>query len=259
MRFNAFFFKNCVSAILVASEDIAEQINMLAGDGKLHVATFLPTYSASQFSSVRPANLDAHPFRIMFAGRIEANKGIYDLLNVAQRLERSESRRFHIDVCGEGQELEALRKRIATLNLEAIVSCHGFCARPTFSSILGQAHVVIVPTTTQFEEGFAMICAESILADRPVITSSVCPALRNIREAAIEVPPNDVEAYVQAILDLCHDHELYERKRLACKALQKQFYDENNSWGAKLRLLLTKELCTIEGAYTIAKGLRKCP
>ena len=73
--------------------------------------------------------------------------------------------------------------------------------------VFRKAHVVIVPTTSQFEEGFAKICAEAILAERPVVTSAVCPALASIREAAIEVPPDNVEAYFQAIVELANDED----------------------------------------------------
>jgi glycogen synthase len=219
---------------MAASADIARQMQTLAGNRSLQVSVFLPTYSVSQFSAIRPANFDAQPFSIMFAGRIETNKGVYELVKIAQSLAQRKMRRFQIDICGEGPELEALRQKIEGLGLAEFVFCHGFCAQQNFSMILDRAHVVIVPTTAQFEEGFAMICAEAILAGRPVITSAVCPALEYIREAAVEVPPDDVEAYVQAILDLSSDRELFEQKRSACKRLQQQFYEKNNSWGAKL-------------------------
>ena len=102
--------------------------------------------------------------------------------------------------------------------------------------------MIIVPSTSQCEEGFAKICVEAILAERPVVTSAVCPALASIREAAIEVPPDNVEAYFRAIMALSNDRKLYERKRLACKPLQTQFYDLNNSWGARLRQLYNEIL-----------------
>ena len=49
------------------------------------------------------------------------------------------------------------------------------------------AHVVIVPTTSDFIEGFNKVVAEAVLAGKPVITSSVCPALEYVRDAVIEV------------------------------------------------------------------------
>ena len=87
-----------------------------------------------------------------------------------------------------------------------------------------------------------MVCAESILAARPVVTSAVCPALEYVKEAVIEVPPDDVSAYCRALLDLANNREIYERKVTACKPLQEQFYDVSNTWHAKLREILDQVL-----------------
>ena len=46
-----------------------------------------------------------------------------------------------------------------------------------------------------------MVCAEAILAGRPVITSPVCPALDYVRDAAVEVSPDNIEQYCEAILE----------------------------------------------------------
>ena len=87
-----------------------------------------------------------------------------------------------------------------------------------------------------------MVCAEAILAGRPVITSAVCPALAYIREAAIEVQPDNIDEYYQAILQLYDDTELYKQKQSACVTLQGQFYNAKNSWAEKLRILLNKHV-----------------
>src|SRR6185437_9977736 len=50
--------------------------------------------------------------------------------------------------------------------------------------------------TTDFIEGFNKVVAEGILAGKPVITSSVCPALEYVADGIVEVPPNDTQAYV---------------------------------------------------------------
>jgi glycogen synthase len=246
LRLNRLFFRHCVDAIMVASEDIAVQVRMLLGGRALHFATFLPMYRRSQFMSFHSADLDQRPFRIFFAGRIETNKGVYDLVKIAQSLEKRTPRRFHLDICGDGSELARLRQHIAELRLTDMITCHGFCNRDSLSVLMQASHLVIVPTTTQFEEGFNMVCAEAILAQRPLVTSAVCPALAYVNDAAIEVPPDDVEAYCNAVFELSNDRTLYETKQKACKALQEQFYDVSNSWGAKLHEILVKVLPMID-------------
>jgi glycosyltransferase involved in cell wall biosynthesis len=231
---NKVFFALCTKWIMVMSDDIAIQVRQLIAGREIPITTFLPVYSRDQFSMFRPPEFNARPFNIFFAGRIETNKGVYDLLSMAQWLEQYEPHAFHFNICGEGSELEPLRERIQQIGLTASVTCYGFCERSKITEILNKCSVVIVPTRTDFEEGFNMVCAEAILAGRPLITSSVCPALNYVRDAAIEVTPNNVQEYSQAILKLARDRALFESKRLACKSVEEQFYDQRNCWGAKL-------------------------
>jgi glycogen synthase len=240
--FNTIFFRHCVDAVQAVSGDIAAQVRKLLEGRIVPITTFLPTYPRSQFSSFGSADFSDRPFRILFSGRIETNKGIYDLVQVAATLDKQAPQQFYFDICGDGSELEALRRHIADLDMASVIACHGFCNHEKLSFLLQASHVVIVPTTTKFEEGFNKVCAEAILAGRPVVTSAVCPALAYVKAAAIEVPPDDVSAYCEAIFALSNDRELYEQKRRACKTLQDQFYDSHNSWGAKLRELLEKVL-----------------
>lgn len=238
-RFEALFFACCINETIVAAESTADQVRTLVPSKDIQIEVFLPTYTPEQFASIRSIDFDARPFRVLFMGRIETNKGVYDLVEIAAALD---PKVFHFDICGDGSELQSLRRKIETRGLNCILTCHGFLDRNDLYALLDQVHVVIVPTTTDFEEGFNMVCAEAILYGRPVITSAVCPALTYIRDAAIEVTPNDIGKYREAVIRLATDRNIYEQKRLACKVLQKQFYDPRNSWDAKLRLVLKNHL-----------------
>jgi len=240
---NRLFILRHIKAALVASKDIAHQLNSLVGKTNIEVAEHLPTYPPAQFASIpSPLAVPRPPFRIFFAGRIEANKGIYDLVEIARRLNAIRPGTFIFDVCGVGGELESLRQLVAKLALANVVNCHGYLESQQLSVVLGSSHAVIVPTTSSFEEGFNMVCAEAILAGRPVITSPVCPALQYIRAAAVEVPPDSVEQYCQSILRLYDNGEFYKQKQGACATLQAQFYDPQNSWAEKLKMVLKRHI-----------------
>ena len=243
LHLNRLLILRHVKAALVASKDIAEQLRSLVGNTNIEIEEHLPTYSMSQFAPIAsPRTIARPPFRIFFAGRIEANKGIYDLVEIARRLNAGRPRLFVFDICGDGGELSALRQLVAKSNLQDVVKCHGYLDSERLSAVLASSHAVIVPTTSRFEEGFNMVCAEAILAGRPVITSPVCPALEYVREAAVEVPPDNIEKYCQAILKLYDDQEFYEQKQGACAKLQGQFYDPKNSWAEKLKMLLNRHI-----------------
>ena len=54
----------------------------------------------------------------------------------------------------------------------------------------------------------------------------------------MEVPPNDIQAYGDALLELYQKPELYETKRQACFRVKEQFYDVEKSWGTALKSIL---------------------
>jgi glycogen synthase len=227
-RSQAWFFRCCASEFLVAAESTAAQVRSLIPKKNIRIEIFLPNYSKEQFSSIREPNFDLRPFR-------EVNKGVYDILKVAENLEPG---KFHFDICGVGSESNSLQRAIDARGLAEAVSYHGFLNRKDLCKLWDHAHIVIVPTTIDFEEGFNMVCSEAILAGRPVVTSDVCPALAYINNAAIEVRPNDVDGYRKAVIALASDRALYHEKQAACRPLQAQFYEEKNSYGAKLTTIL---------------------
>ena len=230
------FFKRSASRILSASEEITTQLDALTETKHKPVTQFLPSYRRQQFQGLAaPAAGRASDFRVLFAGRIERNKGVFDLLDIAKRFESEGERQISFDLCGDGSALSELRQAAADSNLAERFRCHGHCDRTTMRRQFEQSHIVVVPTTGDFVEGFNQVVAEAVLAGRPVVTSEVCPALTYVREAIVEVPVDDVRAYGDAILKLKNDEPFYQNKRAACVAAQEQFYDMGRSWQAALQ------------------------
>ena len=235
-----------MKAMVVTSNDITRQLRGLLGEkdsSRIDFVRHYPTYSISQFASVPPPpSASVTPFNVFFISRIETNKGVYDILKIALRLETDRKGSFHFDICGDGGELIALRRRISELKLEKVVSCHGYCTREKITRLIGASHAWIVPTKSDYEAGFEMVCAEAILSGRPLITSAVCPALEDVREAAVEVQPDNIDEYCKAIVKLCDDPQYYLDKYRACAALQEPFYNLKNSWTSKMKEALVNHI-----------------
>jgi glycosyltransferase involved in cell wall biosynthesis len=242
-QLNRFLILKHLKVMVVISKAITRELSGLLGRDMLRIEVLrhLPSYPPSQFASIPPPDIRSRPpFRMFFIGRIEANKGIYDLVEIARRLEESRKGQFRFDICGAGGELNNLRTRITDLNLQNSVFCHGFCDAPKVAMLLGLSHAVIVPSRSDFDAGYEMVCAEAILANRPLVASAVCPALDDLRSASIEVQPDNIDQYCQAILTLNDEPEFYSQKQVACVALHEAFYDPENSWATKIREALSK-------------------
>jgi hypothetical protein len=72
-----------------------------------------------------------------------------------------------------------------------------------------------------------------------VVTSSVCPAIRYVRDAVVEVPPDDTQGYGDATLKLYEDKGLYQGKHQGSLKVRGNFFDTQCGWGAALTHILT--------------------
>lgn len=237
-KLNRLFFNRAVSTILSASRDISDQLEEVTGKDHQPIVEFLPTYRRESFDGNGPPPVPHTPFRVFFAGRIERNKGVFHLLEIARRFASEGRTDIEFDVCGNGSALDELRAAVTQSGLGERFRCHGHCAKPVMRQMYAQCHAVIVPTTSDFIEGFNQVVAEGVLGGRPVITSSVCPALEYVRQAVVEVPPDDTRAYGDAILRLADDQEFYDSRVHGCHGAQEQFYDPARGWGSTLRKAL---------------------
>lgn len=232
------FWRKCAWRVLSASHDITRQLDELTSGRHPPVIDFLPTYRVGTFAENPDPPEQRVPFRVLFAGRIERYKGVFDLLEIAKRFAAAGKLDVEFDLCGNGSHLGELKRQVEVAGLADRFRLHGHRSRPEMRDMFKRSHVLIVPTTTDFIEGFNQVVVEGVLAGRPVITSSVCPAIEYVRGAIVEVPPNDVDAYQAAIVRLCDDRDLYEQKRRACAELQQQFYDARLGWAEALRKAL---------------------
>jgi glycosyltransferase involved in cell wall biosynthesis len=237
-RMDAPFFGRSAFAILSASRDIERQVTELTRGRHRPVVEFLPTYRPEVFRGDGAPPEARRPFRVFFAGRVERNKGVFDLLDIAGRFAAEGRTDIEFDLCGDGTALPELRRQVEAKGLGERFRCHGFCTRAVMRTMFARAHAVIVPTTSDFIEGFNQVVAEGVLAGRPVITSAVCPALDYVRDAVVEVAADDVRGYGDAILRLCNDEAFYRERCRGCVAAQPQFYDADRGWAAALSKVL---------------------
>ncbi len=238
LKLSQYLFANCCAAILTVSDEISEQINQLTANRHCLMRRFSPVYRREQFAGLDAPSEERSPFRVLFAGRIERDKGVFDLLEIAKRMKTLGREDITFDLCGNGSALEDLRLAALQAGVDSFFVCHGHCNKTQMRQMFNQAHAMIVPTRTDFAEGFNKVVAEGVLSGRPVVTSAVCPAVSYVRDAVVEVQPDDLMGYGEALMQLCDDPSFYEQKQRGCLTLQEQFYDDSKSWGAALKSIL---------------------
>ncbi|MFZ4428218.1 MAG: glycosyltransferase family 4 protein, partial [Saprospiraceae bacterium] len=94
-------------------------------------------------------------FRLLFIGRLEAEKGLPELLHALQA--NRDQNIQGVDFIGEGP-LEAMLRR-STADLPFPVRFHGFLPGPAVRSLLAGAHFLLLPSRS---EGFPKVVAEGL-------------------------------------------------------------------------------------------------
>lgn len=175
---------------------------------------------------------------MLFVGRIEKNKGVLDLIAIAERLEQEFPGQLQFDICGNGSDQNELVRSIEERRLGGVVHYLGRLNRQELLKVYGRSHLSIVPTRSTFCEGMPLVLAEAVITGRPAITSRVTNALEVLGDAIVEAKTDDVESYVSGIRRLLTDEDYYRELCAACPPARQQFFDREKGWSAAFDRLI---------------------
>jgi glycosyltransferase involved in cell wall biosynthesis len=229
---DGFYFRHFAAATVCVSPECERQIRKVAGKPHGPIYQCRAQYRHGFLDHVSPPPPhQSRPFRTLFLGRIEENKGVFLILDVAERLEKELPGQFSWRIVGSGSASEALERQVKERNLTT-VQIEGRIPDETKAlETFNWAHAMIVPTTSEFREALPMVAAESILAGRPVVVSTVVPAWEVLGRAAIKAETDSVESFVEAFRKLASDPAFYAECQRATVAAQSQFYDASEGLG----------------------------
>ncbi|HLD50841.1 hypothetical protein A3K34_03135 [candidate division WWE3 bacterium RIFOXYC1_FULL_40_10] len=121
------------------------------------------------YNGVSPLDFDVSdkdysPVNILFIGRLEREKGVNYLPELAQRLG---SYQYKMDIIGDGPELSSLKSKVAELGLADKIIIHGKVPFEEIPSFYSKATVFLFPTRRY--EGFPMVLVEAGMSGIPII------------------------------------------------------------------------------------------
>ncbi len=142
---------------------------------------------------------------------LHPHKNLDNLLAAFARF-REERPDFRLVMTGvRGFHTAAVESRIRELRLEDSVTLTGWIERSELYDLFRRATAMIYPTMF---EGFGLPVIEAMAAGLPLACSNIEPLHSTVAGAAIEFPPQDVDAMVRAMRRLTADtRELVERGR----------------------------------------------
>ncbi len=202
------FFLDRAAAIVVVSERWARWIACATANRRI-VCIPNPVALPPAAPVARDRSL------VVFAGRCEPAKGVYELLDAVSAL-RPALPRLRVECAGDG-DLGALAAHAARLGLGARVAMRGWIGPGERDALLARAGVFVLPSHA---EGLPVSLLEAMAAGCPVIATPVggVPDLVRHGENGWLVPPRDARALAHALAAILRDPALAARLGAAARA-----------------------------------------
>jgi teichuronic acid biosynthesis glycosyltransferase TuaC len=140
--------------------------------------------------------IDVSAELVLFVGRLDAKKGIVELLEAFASV-ASHRPRLLLAYIGDGPGCEQLQGRARRLALEHRIILMGPCPSHKVAQWLAAANVLALPS---YNEGYPNVVIEALSCGRPVIATNVGGILELVNEeSGVLVSPRDSRALAHAI------------------------------------------------------------
>ncbi len=237
------FWRKTPTALISVSPECERQVRHLVPHFPYPTYQVRAQFLAEYFSKIAPINFPENKaFQVMFIGRVELMKGVFDILKMAEYVNKQIPNRVKWKICGGGLDLEALRQQHEAMDLHDSVELVGWVGLEGLKEIYNTSHCCIVPTRSIFKEALAMTAVEAILAGRPLISNPVVPATELLAPACLLGKTDDYLSHAQQVVELASNKALYEKLKSACTSLGKEFLDPNKSLEQAVKIILEGEV-----------------
>ena len=169
---------------------------------------------------------------VVYTGRLDRNKGLYDLVNAWPEVKKRWPR-CHLWLVGEGPDRDRLFQQIKDLDLQGQVILPG--AFDDVEEVLRAANLFILPS---YFEGLSISLMEAMAHQVPVIASNI-PGNNDIIQSGVNgclVPAGNVSAISQAIQDALANPDQLTRWATAAQQTIQNNYSLASMVNAHLKL-----------------------
>jgi glycosyltransferase involved in cell wall biosynthesis len=194
----------CDAAMVLSSEE-AREWQLFYPEGKFFVVSNprIPVQTNVPSATSNDWNLPQGVPVLLYASRLIAEKGIFDLLEAVARIKDRTA--VHLLIAGAGPQAQQVRERVKTFGLEKHATMAGHLEGDALANAYKAADIFVLPT--YYAEGFPTAITEAMSAALPIVTTSTRGIADHLRdgEHAVFVPQRDPAALAEALTRLLAD------------------------------------------------------
>jgi len=151
-------------------------------------------------------------FTILFVGRLEEYKGVFDVLEAARILisdPELATYSLRLLFVGDGGEIREMRRMEQTLGMGRFVE-HLVASYEKMPSVYQSGDIFVAPSkpTPTWEEQYNTALLEAQASGLPIVTTNTGGIPENVGDAAVIVEPGDIQAITRAIKRFILDAKL---------------------------------------------------
>jgi glycosyltransferase involved in cell wall biosynthesis len=214
-------------ATVAVSEVGARQVEALSGGRQKPIVSMTQAKDLATFPPSRQQRTET----LLYVGRIEEAKGVFDLLQAALALKPLHPA-LRLRFLGSGGAEARLRQEVARNEAEPWVTVEGWQEGEAVGAAMAEAACLVCPTRSSFLEGRPRVIHEAHQAGCPVIASSVAPS--RAEESTLVFPADDREALRLTIGRFLSDPGLRESLEEGALGGREVYKDRRLAWGSRV-------------------------
>jgi glycosyltransferase involved in cell wall biosynthesis len=152
------------------------------------------------------------PPYVAFVGTIEPRKDVPTLVRAFARIAPTHTDLRLVVAGADGWDVARVREVIASSGVATRVVRPGYLPDATLTALYRRAAAMAYPS---LEEGFGLPALEALACGTPLVTTDGSALAEVVGDAALLVPPGDVDALARAVATVLDDDELATRLRSA--------------------------------------------
>jgi glycosyltransferase involved in cell wall biosynthesis len=167
-----------------------------------------------------------------FVGRVQRDKGVFDLLDAFRTL-RASTAHLGLIYVGNGKDIEQLEREARASEVSADILFMGRVDHRQLSTVVRHSSVVVTPTHPSFPEGFPKTVLESLAVGVPVVAPRTGPfpyAIDHDRNGLLFEPGNP-EDLLKCLGRIVKDTETLERLRRGALDTSRQLLERCMGFG----------------------------